>query len=160
MNGPDDGVFRGIFQLKNGTKLTGPLKGSIPRYPNEGTNGPAEPYRINGGFGTVVPKSISDLHQYYNIGYIFGGSGDDVFPIKETLIGPAGFPIPLRPNPSQFQTITEYVYDPRPKDNPDAEIGNINHFVIGVKGKKCFVSVNNPCAEITSAGAWPIPNLP
>jgi len=160
MNGPSDGVFRGIFQLNSGTKLTGTLKGSISRYPDEGTNGPMEPFKINGGFGIAVPKLPPDLHQYYNIGYLYGGSGDSVFPIKETLIGPAGSPIPLRSNPSQFQTITEYIYDPRPKDNPNADIGNWNLFVYGVQGKKCFVSADNPCADITSPGAWPVPSLP
>jgi|GEM_PF-1293899 len=149
---PKEARLRGIFESNNGkAKVTGLLKGSIPRYPDEGYDSPVP---ANGGYGVYdsLQKTDPILNLYnYKLEYIIGGGGDELYPIKETLFGPSGSLIPLRPHPPTFPGMTEFLL----KEGA----GNI---VNGFFGQKCFDTGNlEKCTPIKPPNVgWATPSLP
>lgn len=97
--------FIGSFQAKSGattTGITSNANGGTPttlRYPTEGHS--------LGFYGSPTPLPSGLKGYSYLIDYVVGGNADLLYPIKETLTGPAPFPKMASP------TKTEFSFDPK-----------------------------------------------
>jgi len=152
-DGQDAAQFRGIFESNNGkAKVTGLLKGSIPRYANIGYDSPIPQ---NGGYGVEVPNQITSAlpnpYRLYQLQFLIGGGGKDLYPIKETLFGPSGSLIPLAGNPPAFPGRTEYLLQEGG--------GNI---INGFFRQACFdPGASTSCKSINPPlSGWAVPSLP